>query len=91
MVSAERMGYNYLLWVSKTAIDLGLKGIAFVRDDGSIEVIAEGDDEKLSKFIVRIRNGHPIFHMFTTINNFSVKWHEPTNEYKNFCISVNKD
>lgn len=85
------MGYNYLLWISKTAIALDLKGKAFIRDDGSVDIIAEGDDEKLSKFIRRIRSGHPVFHMFTTINNFCVRWHEPTNEYKDFSITVDKD
>ena len=91
MVSAERVGYNYLLWISKNAINLGLKGNAFVKDDGTIDIIAEGDDEVLSKFIKRVRKGHPIFHMLVTINNFSVKWHEPKNEYKDFSITVNKD
>ncbi|HNW71372.1 MAG TPA: acylphosphatase [Candidatus Paceibacterota bacterium] len=91
LVSAQRVGYSYLLWIGKTAISLGLKGLAFIKDDGSIQITAEGDDESLSKFIKRVKIGHPIFHMFITINNFFVKWHEPTNEFKDFSISVNKD
>jgi len=60
IVSAERMGYNYLLWVGKTAKHFKLVGKAFVRDDGSIEIIAEGDDEKLAKFIRRVKCTGPL-------------------------------
>jgi acylphosphatase len=90
-ISAERVSYDYLRWAQKMANRFGLTGIAFTNEDGSMGIIAEGEDEKLSRFIRRARSGHPIFHIFTTIINFSVKWHEPTNEYQNFSIPVQKD
>jgi len=91
IVSAERVGYNYLLWISKIAIRLGLVGTARTLGDGSIKIIAEGDDEVLADFMRRVQRGHPIFHMFVTINNFSVRWHEPTGEFKEFYITVDRD
>ncbi len=87
-VSAERVGYNYLLWISKLAINLGIKGNACIRNDGSIGIIAEADDEVLASFIEKVKRGHPIFHMFVTIDNFFVKWHEPKNDYTDFSVTL---
>jgi acylphosphatase len=47
IMSGKNLSYSYLLWIEKNAIRLGLKGIAFFKNDGSIKVIAEGEERKL--------------------------------------------
>lgn len=85
-ISGERLGYDYTHWISRTANKMGIAGVAFLDNDGSIKVIAEGDDTKLEKFAKRIQTGHPIFHMFVSVTNFSVLWHKATGEYQDFSV-----
>ena len=40
----RRLDYDYLEWIARKAEKFGVTGTTFFRDDGSIEVIAEGED-----------------------------------------------
>lgn len=88
-ISTERSsGYDYLLWIARTAKELGLKGIVFNNDDGSIGIIAEGDDSILTGFSEEIKDAHPF--PLTIIDNFFMKWHKATGEYNDFFIKDSK-
>ena len=79
---ARRLTYNYLSWIANKATQFGLTGCAFFREDGSIEVIAEGEEENLELFADKLSRGH----IFIRIENFSVTWHHPTSEFQDFSI-----
>ena len=90
VIGVERSESNFSLHVKESAEALGLRGIVFARPDGSIKIIAEGDEEALSKFVKKAGRSYSLFNMFTTIDNFFVKWDAPTGEYTDFRILDNK-
>lgn len=83
----KNLNYDYLLWIKHHAIRLGLKGITFFKNDGSIKVIAEGEERNLLFFISKLQRGRFLFPVFSPVENFSMIWHEPRNEFENFSIS----
>ncbi len=61
---------------------LGLVGTVKNNPDGSVSVVAEGDEETLKKFLTLIHKGSVLSH----VDNVSEKWSESLGEYKNFVI-----
>jgi len=55
----------------------------FTKDDGSIKVVAEGEDGDLTKFTKRLEKSF----FFSSIENFYVNWHDSTKEFQDFSIS----
>lgn len=89
-ISSERStGYDYLLWIARTAKNLKLTGKIFNNDDGSIGLVAEGDDEVLSIFSKKITEMRPI--TLSLLDNFFMKWHKATGEFTDFFIIDKKN
>jgi len=86
-VSGRNLNYEDLLWINRHAIRLGLKGITFFKSDGSIRVIAEGEEKNLLFFIKKLKRGRHFFSLFSPVENFSIAWHESRNEFEDFSIS----
>ncbi len=82
-ISAKLMGTSKLSAIKDAAINLGIKGIAFIKEDGSIKVIAEGEEKNLEKFAKRIER---IF-FFSSIENFYILWKDFKGEFSDFSIS----
>jgi len=56
-ISGRVQGVNFR-WNTKVAADkLGIKGWVRNLDDGRVEVIAEGDNERIDKFIEYLKKG----------------------------------
>lgn len=87
VISGKNLNYNYLLWIKNQAIRFGLKGITFFKNDGSIKIIAEGEEKNLLFFINKLKSGRYFFSLFSPIENFSITWEELKNEFKDFSIS----
>ena len=87
----RRLSYEYLEWIRDCAIQFGLKGITFFVNDGSIKVIAEGDERNITPFVNKLKHGRYLFSFMSPIENFSVVWQEPKNEFEDFSISENVD
>ena len=81
-ISGAGLGPNCLSRIRELAISLGLKGIAFTRNDGSIKVIAEGEESNLIDFTKRL----PQISTMASVENFYVKWPEFREEAGNFFI-----
>jgi len=78
----RRLNYKDPLWIARNAIEFGLKGETFIREDGCAHVTAEGEDTRLSLYADRLSRGR----LFTKIDNFAVTWHEATGEFTDFSI-----
>lgn len=86
-ISGKNLSYKYLVWINDQATQLGLKGITFFKNDGSIKVIAEGEEQNLLFFIKKLKRGYFFIPLFSPVENFSVVWQEPKHEFENFSIS----
>ena len=87
VMSGKNLSYDYLLWISRQAIRFGIKGITFFKNDGSIKVIAEGEERNLLFFMRKLRRGRFFLPLFSPVENFSIKWCEPKNEFSDFSIT----
>ncbi|MEM4635841.1 MAG: acylphosphatase [Candidatus Nitrosocaldus sp.] len=83
-VFAEGMvqGVGYRYNVKHIAMKHKVKGYVKNLDDGRVEIVAEGDDEPISRFLedIRIRR-EPIY-----VEDMDVRYEEPTGEFKTFKI-----
>ncbi len=59
---------------------LGIEGYAKNLPDGRVEVVGEGDESQLRRFIERLREGPP----FARVAEVSFRWEEPTGVYRGF-------
>lgn len=87
VISGKNLSYDYLLWIRRHAIRLGLKGITFFKNDGSIKVVAEGEDKNLLFFVKKLRRGRFLLPIFSPVENFSIKWSGAKYEFENFSIT----
>ena len=85
-IAGKGLGSSYLSDIKELAMKLDLKGIVFTKDDGSIKVIAEGEDENLIKFAKRLEKNF----LFSSIENFYVNWFDSTKEFQDFSITNSK-
>lgn len=87
-ISGRVQGVFYRAWTLRQAQGLGLSG--WVRNlpaqadlnDGRVEIVAEGEKNKLIKLIELIKKGPPL----ASVGNVDVSWEKATGEFKNFQI-----
>ncbi|MDJ0269065.1 MAG: acylphosphatase [Aigarchaeota archaeon] len=76
----QRVGYRYI--VATLARRFSVSGLVRNLDDGSVEVIAEGEEENLNAFIQSIKiNEPPII-----VESLNVRYEKPTREFRTFRI-----
>lgn len=76
----QGVGYRYFTY--RLAKALSLKGYVRNQSDGSVEVVAEGEKEKLLHLISELRIGPPS----SKVENLSIEWQERKNEFEEFKI-----
>lgn len=82
IISGDVQGVGYRAWMWREAKDLRLTGWVKNRDDGAVEAVAEGDEEKLKQLIDHCRKGPDV----VWVENVHVTWDEPKNEFFAFEI-----
>ncbi|MCS7265689.1 MAG: acylphosphatase [Armatimonadetes bacterium] len=77
----QGVGYRYFAVYQAQRIG-GIVG--FVRNlrDGNVEVVAEGERERLEQFLQELRKGPRAAH----VTDLEVFWEHPTGEFTNFGI-----
>ena len=61
------------LWITGTVQNL---------ENGTVRVVAQGSEEKLQRYITYLRKGS----FLAKVQNVSVRWLEPTEQFKDFVI-----
>ena len=69
-------------FAKRKADALGLAGSVQNMPDGSVNVVAEGEEEKLKKFIELLKKGP----LLARVDDVSVKWPEPQENFLGFQI-----
>jgi len=75
-------GVNYRYFVQRNAESLGLTGYVCNLDDGSVEVVAEGDKEKLAQLIAKLKAGPRA----ARVERVDMEWGEYSGKYRDFGI-----
>lgn len=76
-------GVNYRYFVQRHAESIGLTGYARNLDDGNVEVVAEGDKEKLAQLIAKLEAGPRAAH----VERVEVEWLKYSGRYSSFDIA----
>ena len=80
-VSAKTLYNDYLFSTRDYALELGLVGIVFFKNDGSLKIIAEGEEKILKEFAKELKKGS-----YFPVENFYLVWKEPNHQYIDFRI-----
>ena len=73
-------GVNFRYFVQRHADSLGLNGYVCNLDDGSVEVVAEGEKEKLAQLVAKLREGPRA----ARVEGVDVEWGEYSGKYRGF-------
>lgn len=85
-ISGKIMRPDSLSFIQNLAEELGIKGVVFEKPDGSIKIIAEGEEEDLEDFIESIKRGK----VFSEIDNFYVNWDNNLENFGGFNVIDDK-
>src|ERR1051325_6018519 len=72
----------YRDFTTRSARPLGITGKVRNMDDGSVLVVAEGEEEKLNILIAKLKEGS----LFSRVLHVEVKWKNATGEFASFDI-----
>lgn len=75
-------GVNYRYFVQRNAESLGLTGYVCNLDDGSVEVVAEGEKEKLQQLIAKLEIGP----RSARVDDVDVTWLKDVGKYNRFEV-----
>lgn len=82
IISGDVQGVGYRAWVVDQAQDLRLVGWVKNREDGMVEVVAEGEKKELEKLIMDCHDG-PDIAMVETVD---ATWEKSTDEFVGFEV-----
>lgn len=82
IVKGKVQGVFFRAYTKSIAIELKLHGHVKNLDNGSVEIIAEGDEKNLLKFIEYCKKGPES----SNVKNISVEYLNPVKEYSDFQI-----
>jgi len=77
-------GVGFRPFVYMIAVANGLKGYVLNLGDAGVEIMAEGDEAKLKKFIAEIHEKKP---SVARVDALDVAWEAPTGEFDKFTIA----
>jgi acylphosphatase len=81
-VSGMVQGVNFRSNTTRFAKSLGITGWVRNLDDGRVEVVAEGERDKIDKLIEFLKNGPP----FSRVDELDLKKEEYKGEFRDFSI-----
>ena len=84
-ISGKGLGFNCLKQIKNTAVKFQIKGIVFTKPDGSIRVVAEGEEKDLIGFANELEAENNS----REIENFYIKLSEPNKDLRSFHVVVN--
>lgn len=82
IVYGDVQGVFFRRFVKESAEKRKLVGSVKNLPDGTVEVIAEGDEAALSEFLPALKEGH----RFAKVTRIHDVWGEPTNAFSDFRI-----
>ncbi|MBI2574928.1 acylphosphatase, partial [Candidatus Woesearchaeota archaeon] len=75
-------GVFYRDFVRKEADKFGISGFVRNLQDGTVEIVAEGEEDKLNIFIRECKRGS----LLAFVKNAEIKYEQPTGEFEGFGI-----
>lgn len=74
-------GVSFRYYSRRKARELNLSGFVKNKPDGTVKIVAEGEEKDLKELIEWCQNGSGY-----TVEKVDVKWLEPTGEFNGFMV-----
>lgn len=82
IIYGKVQGVGYRYFTVQKAAKYGIKGFVRNLPDGSVKVVAEGEEENLKNFLKELYKGPPR----AIVDDIKVTWEECKNEFDSFEI-----
>ena len=82
IISGDVIGVGYRSWAKRQAKQLGLSGWVKNREDDTVELVAEGPEEKLQAFIKQCHRGPDV----AWVKKVDWIWQEAPAEFADFEV-----
>lgn len=82
IISGDVQGIGFRAWAKEAARKLDLIGWVRNRDDGAVELVAEGSEANLNEFIALCHKGPEV----AWVTDVKTEWGKATGEFINFEI-----
>lgn len=82
IISGDVQGVGFRSFVREKAMSLGLTGWVKNRDDGAVEVVAEGPKEHLEALVKECQHGPDV----AWVEKMEVEWSAATDEFVGFEV-----
>ena len=84
IVEGRVQGVGFRYFVQENALSLGISGWVRNRWDRTVEVVAEGDKQRLDKLLAAIQRGPRA----SQVSAVKTKWSTSTGEFRDFQIRM---
>jgi acylphosphatase len=84
LVSGRVQGVSFRYYTQRTAAALGLRGYVHNLDNGDVEIVAEGEADRLERLAAWARVGPPLAHIETA----DVTYSEPSGAFHGFFVRL---
>ncbi|WP_407647284.1 acylphosphatase [Gracilibacillus oryzae] len=84
-VEGKVQGVGFRYFTQSTAIDHNITGWVRNLDDGSVEILAQGEEGNLDSFIEKIKKGPS---MFAKVTDVKIEEFDDSKEHSNFEIKM---
>ena len=81
-ISGRVQGVGFRFFARETANEFGITGYVRNLPDGSLEVVAEGEEDVLKEFLEMLRDGP----RSARVTDIQVSWGPPSDEYDRFSV-----
>lgn len=82
IISGDVQGVGFRAWVQGVARDMGLVGWVKNREDGAVEIVAEGSQENLEELVKKCHHGPEV----ASVEKVDVTWHKAVGEIVGFEV-----
>jgi len=83
LVTGRVQGVCFRDFTRRWASSLGLTGWVRNRDDGCVEISAEGEESRVKSLVAKVREGPA----YARVDDVDISWEAPSGEYLDFKIS----
>lgn len=80
IIHGRVQGVGFRFFACQEAKDLGLTGYVRNLPDGTVEVVAEGEESALQRFLELLKEGPRLAH----VTRVDTSWSEPTGQFSYF-------
>jgi acylphosphatase len=81
-VHGRVQGVGFRVFVTTSAVAVGLTGRVRNRSDGSVEVVAEGNGAALERLLALLQEGPPMAH----VEGVETEWSAASNAFGSFSV-----